>query len=74
MGRLPPKSPLSPPPHLKGLKFYISRQTHDNGVIEIAVREYKRMWFIFEGSLGPSFEVDPDGTIERATYAHDPAD
>jgi hypothetical protein len=72
--QLPRRRPLSTPSHLNGLKFYTSRQTGDDGVIEISVREYRRLLVVFEASLGPSFEIDPKGKIVRHTYEHDPED
>src|SRR5262245_20047115 len=74
LARLPAKSPLATPYHLNDLKFYISRQTGKDGVIEISVREYKRVLFVFEASLGPSFEIAPNGEIVRHTFEHDPTD
>ena len=44
----------------------------DNGV-EISVREYVR-FLIFETSMGPSFEMLPNGEIIREEYEHDPED
>jgi len=68
------KSPLRCPPHLNGLKFYVSRKPGDNGGIEISVREYTRFLLIFEGSIGPSFEMLPDGRVIREVDDHDPED
>jgi hypothetical protein len=71
---LPSRSRLATPPHLKGLKFYISRKTGHDGTVEISVREFTRFLFVVEGSIGPSFEMLPNGEVSRNEYEHDPDD
>jgi hypothetical protein len=71
---LPRRTKLATPPHLNGLKFYVSRKRGDNGGVEVSVREYTRFLFIFEGSIGPSFEKLSDETIIREETDHDPED
>src|SRR4051812_47216331 len=71
---LPRRTALAAPPHLSGLKFYISRRPGDNGGVQVSVREYTRFLMIFEGSVGPSFEKLPDGAIVREDLQHDEED
>jgi hypothetical protein len=73
LAALPAKTPLETPPQLAGLKFYISRRPGDAGGIEISARQYKRFLFI-ETSLGPSFEMLPDGEVIRHEFHFDPDD
>jgi hypothetical protein len=74
LAALPRRTPLAAPPHLSSLKFYISRKQGENGGVEVSVREYTRFLLIFEGSVGPSFEKLPDGTLIRENLEHDEVD
>lgn len=74
LSALPRRSPLAAPPHLTGLKFYVSRKRGESGGVAVSVREYSRFLLVFEGSIGPSFEKLPDGTIVRPDGVHDDED
>jgi hypothetical protein len=60
---MPQRTKLETPPHLKGLRLAVERRAGSNGGIEISVKRIWRSFLIFEGSVGPSFEMLPDGRI-----------
>jgi hypothetical protein len=64
LAALAAKTPLPAPRHLPGLQYYVSRKPGDKGGIEISVRQYTR-FLLFESSIGPSFEMLPDGRVIR---------
>lgn len=74
LAALPKRSALAGPPHLPGMKFHVSRKTGPNGGVEVSVREHSRFLFIFEGSVGPSFEKLRDGTLVVEEESGEPED
>jgi hypothetical protein len=74
LSKLPKRSKLEPPAHLKELKFIIHRGPGDEGGVEIAVQRVFGRRGIDESRLGPYFEIFPDNKVVYPTFVHDPLD
>ena len=63
LSELPRRTKLETPSQFSGLRFAIDRRAGENGGVEISVRRVWRSLLIFEGSVGPSFEMLADGRV-----------